>query len=77
MQGHTINLHQDSEVKPDNLVLSLQGFSPPGLFSKNAYHLQAGFHAQYLSGVQRRVGKSPFVSVWEGFDSCKVELGPI
>lgn len=51
MQGHTINLQQDSEVKPDNLVLSLQGFSPPGLFSKNAYHLQAGFHAQYLSGV--------------------------
>lgn len=78
MQGHANNLQQGWDVKPDNLGPSLQGLSPPpALFSKNADYLQAGFHAQYISGVQRRVGKFPFVSVWEGFDSCKVELGPI
>lgn len=37
MQGHPSDVQQGEEVKPDNLVLSLQGLSPPpALFSKNA-----------------------------------------
>lgn len=43
----------------------------------NTLVLWARFHAQHISGVQRRVGKSRFVSAWEGFDSCRVKLGSI
>jgi len=43
----------------------------------NTLVLWAGFHTQHISGGQRRVGKSRFVSAWEGFDSCRAELGPI